>query len=968
MYNVNNLSFSILPLATIENRGTVGEAKDHRNNEGTHMPGKPTREVINNFMMAAMGGTIPLDILDPTSGCRPPANNPKILDLYTPAMEVQVNVSAHGAEPVEGARNKWTKDGSTFWHIRVPKNAMSEPHWQDYNLSWSLVQHADAVGMTGWDWQNRCSRWVAFDFDAITGHAPGVGVTDEKLAEVQTAATSIPWVQTRRSTRGGGIHIYVFFGPDGVPTDNHTVHSALARCILSKMSQEAGFNFASAIDVCGSNMWVWHRDANEQNKGFQCLKDNTEELNEADLPTNWRDHIDVVTRRRTKIKIRGIPENEDGDFDSMASSRNIIPLDDTHKEIIEQLGSGEEPCTTLWVPEYNLLQTHTKGFQSLMENNPDDYIGFFETNSQGNNLAEPNCFAFPIPDGGFKVYCFGKGHKEHDSWEQDGVGYTTCYFNVRPDLESASLSSGGVEITNGYRFQSLRKAIRAAESLGADLSDVKAWVDVRDERDIDLQTVKTNGRLKIKMTKKEDDPNATETGWVSSKGGYWEKIFKVQTESRELKQIDCPEFDNMFRSMVTPGGEHAGWAIWDDAQTGWDMHPGNNIKLILQAEKYSKSEAEQIMGTILKRRWRLVNMPFKPEFPGNRQWNYKAPQLRYPPANLEDDELPTHPAWDSILDHIGSELDDVLKHHRWGSKNNIHTGRQYLQLWIACMLREPFEPLPYLFLYGDQNSGKSIFHEAIGKLITGGICNAKTPLTTTGDHNGELANSVLAVVEEVNMGHGHTGERALNRIKEWVTAELLAIRRMRTDTYLQLNTLHFVQCANSSDHCPVMPGDTRITMLYVPALSVDQEVPKMILKKQLEKEAPHFLRTLMDLEIPDTDGRLRIPVLQTHNKEMLEALNTTPLDRFLDEVYYKRGHKVLFSKFVTKFHESMPVEERAFWTSNRITRNLPSQKHPTGKWGGNGDTYIGNLSFEKHAEEDVELVLHNRRLRPKTDS
>jgi hypothetical protein len=919
---------------------------------------KTVRSVIASFLYAATEGHLPVDPMKPEGRTQMPANNPDILALYSPDMEVQVNVSPTGAEPVDGRRNTWTKNGNTFWHIRVPKNAMSDPHWQDYTLDFSLTHHAEAVGMTGWDWANRTSRWVAFDFDAITGHAPGVGVTDEKLQRIREAATSIPWVQTRKSTRGGGIHLYVFFDDQGITTENHTVHQGLARCILSKMSQEAGFNFASAIDACGGNMWVWHRDATTKNEGFSLIREATKTISETDLPTNWRDHIEVVTRKRTKIKISGIPDSEDSDFDMMASSRNIIPLDETHKDIIDKL--NESGCTTIWVSEYNLLQTHTIGFAKLKEEHPELYVGFFETNSTGNQPGMPNCFAFPMPNGGFKVYRFGKGHREHTSWNQDGQGYTSAYFNCRPNLESASLSMGGAEVDSGYQFVTLRHAAKAAIALGADLTQVEDWMD--EGRRTTLERVKSTGRLKIKIEKRSGDVNPG-LGWVE-KRQHWEKIFKVECEPREMKNAEYPEFDNVFRAMVTPGGEQAGWAMWDQAQGDWDTGPASNVKLILQSDGFTKNEAEQVMGTVLKKRWRLVNMPFQPEFPGNRQWNYRAPQYRYVPANLDDDECPKHPHWDIILDHVFADLDEALQDNMWANRFGIKTGRQYGQLWIASMLREPFEPLPYLFLHGPQNSGKSILHEAIAKLITGGICRADKALTSAGDFNGQLANAVLAVVEETNL-NGRGGERALNRMKDWVTAEAVEIRRMRTDSYLQQNTLHFIQCSNDRDHCLIMPGDTRITMLYVAELDHDAEIPKTSLKKALENEASHFMRTLMDLEIPPPHGRLRIPVIATRDKDNLESRNMNPLLRFIHENCFDvMGAKIPYKEFFARFHAALPEDEKGHWTHRRVTSNLP-RLNPSGRAGGSGETFIANLSWDSNVASDgIELILHEGRLRP----
>lgn len=924
---------------------------------------KTVCNVINSFLNAASNGGLPEDPMNPEGKKLPAVNNPDILALYNPNMEVQVNVSPIGAEPVEGKRNTWSKDGNNFWHIRVPKNAMSEPIWHDYTLKWSLSHHAEAIGMTGWDWVNKKSRWLAFDFDAITGHAPGVGVTDEKLQAIRNAAIEIPWVHTRKSTRGLGFHMYVFFDGEGIPCANHTIHQGLARCILSKMSQEAGFNFATAIDTCGSNMWVWHKDATPQNEGYALVRENTKTVSLSDLPVNWKDHIDVVTRKRTKIKIGSLAKSDTEDFDILTSSRNIIPLDDTHREIMSRLGE-DTGCTTIWVPEYNLLQTHTAGLAQLKEEHPDIYDGFFETNSSGDRLGEPNCFAFPISNGGWKVYRFGMGHKEHDSWTQDGRGWTCTHFNCRPNLEMVSLAMGGAEVSTGFQFTSLKKAAQAAKELGADLSQVDHWME--DNRQAELQCVKGSGRLKIRVEKHTGDHNPG-LGWVE-KNKHWERIYKVECNPREMASSEYPEFDNLFRATVTAAGSHYGWAVWDVAQEEWDMHPPGNVKMMLQEMKFSKTEAEMVMGGVLKKRWRLVSMPFQPEFPGNRQWNHKAPQLRYKPAILESHESPHHPHWDKILDHIGRDLDEALQENMWADQYGIKTGRQYLQMWIAALLREPFEPLPYLFLHGPQNSGKSILHEAIGRLMTGGVCRADKPLISAGEHNGELANKVLAVIEETNLS-ARGGERALARMKDWATAEHIPIRQMRTDTYLQLNTLHFIQCSNDRHHCLVVFGDTRITMMYVPELDIDEEIPKSILKKALENEAPHFMKTLLDIEIPPVQGRLRIPVIVTRDKSYLEHLSMNALDRFVSENTFEvKGAKVLFSDFYQKFQATLSVDEQLYWNSARKVSGGLSRNQPSGKYGGKAKTFIANMAWDAATKTDgIELIAHEGRLRTRPD-
>ena len=929
----------------------------------------PVREQIRRFLTAAAVGDLPINTEYPNGPKQAPANNADILRLYSPDMEVQVNVVAGDGQPIEGRKNTWEHDGQEYWHIRCPKGAMDNPNWQDYHLRWSLIEHAEAVGMTGWDWANRRSRWVAFDFDAITGHAPGVGVTDERLQAIREAAFDIPYVQVRKSTRGGGYHLYVYFCDwqdtdtgghwlgDGIPCENHTIHQALARCILAKMSQEANFNFASAIDACGGNMWIWHLDANKANEGLSMVKDNSALLDVNDLPPNWRDHVDVVLRKRTKIKIRGVPDSEDGDFDALVSGRNMVPLDERHNQMIERL--GEANFTTIWVPEYNLLQTHTCAFARVQEEHPDQYIGFFETNSDGNNPGEPNCFCFPLPNGAWRLVRFSKGIREHETWEQNGKDWTGCYFNVRPSLETAALSMGGAEMSEGgFEFETLGRARKAILALGGEINVPETWND----RECRLRRSK-NGRLIVMIRKHKGEPKPN-FGWIE-KRDWWECVFKIDTESRDHEEYETPEFDKYIRALVTPGGEMAGWAVKKSHKENWDITPTGVVKLFLNGKRFSQTEANEIMGVVYANRWDLVNMPFQPEFPGDRQWNYKSPQLRYPPARLEDDEVPEHPFWDRVLDHVGGDLNEALPDHKWASRYGIKTGRQYLQLWIACMIRESFEPLPYLFLWGPENSGKSIFHEAISKLMTGGIAYADKALTTSSDFNGELANAVLAVVEETDVAQA--GDRARNRMKDWVTAEYLFIRRMRTDGYLQKNTLHFVQCSNNSDACLVQYGDTRTTMLYVPALLGD-EIPKSVLKRKLEKEAPHFMATLMALEIPPVEGRLRIPYVTTSSKTHMEQQNLNSLRRYIEENTYNiNGAAIKFADFYAKFQNWLPEEERGYWTNRRVTRSLP-MTYPTGQATGGGDTHIGNIAWDTKVEEKEMLVLYDRRLRFKSDA
>src|ERR1041384_5608723 len=103
------------------------------------------------------------------------------------------------------------------------------------------------------------------------------------------------------------------------------------------------------------------------------------------------------------------------------------------------------------------------------------------------------------------------------------------------------------------------------------------------------------------------------------------------------------------------------------------------------------------------------------------------------------------------------------------------------------MLRFPFEPLPYLFFHGDQNCGKSSFHEAAALLMTKGAVKANRVLKARDDFNGELENAILCYVEEETLP-----KKAYTAIKDYVTSLTLAIRKMRTNQFMTPNTTKWV--------------------------------------------------------------------------------------------------------------------------------------------------------------------------------
>ena len=483
-------------------------------------------------------------------------SNADLVARWSPAMETQVNVAQGNGEAVDGKRTTWSDGINEWWNIRLPKNANDVPEWKDYELRFPFELHAEGLAAPDWDWQARKSRWVAFDFDSLTTHANGVGITDEELEKVKLAAEALPYVETRKSTGGKGIHLYVYFDAAGVPTANHTEHAALARCILGMMSSDTGFDFASQIDCCGGVMWIWHRKMTAENGGLALTKDATKTLSVADLPANWRDHIEVVQKKRSKVRVNGVTEEDSDPFEKLVSSRKIIPLDEGHKAQIEAL--QRSGFTTLWIADHHLLQTHTAAWQQIMADKELNLIGIYKTISEGKDPGSPNCFRLPYAQRGVESVSLFPGITEAETWTQDGNGWTTCYFNRTPDLAAASKAHGGLEDPDKvgqFVFDSAGKALKAAEALGQKVvlpEDLTA-------REARLKSSK-DGRLAIEIDREKDDRARDMPGWIDKKG-KWVRLFDVQVGGDKADELGSSQFDDLFRELESASREGIGWVI-----------------------------------------------------------------------------------------------------------------------------------------------------------------------------------------------------------------------------------------------------------------------------------------------------------------------------------------------------------------------------------------------------------------------
>jgi hypothetical protein len=308
-----------------------------------------------------------------------------------------------------------------------------------------------------------------------------------------------------------------------------------------------------------------------------------------------------------------------------------------------------------------------------------------------------------------------------------------------------------------------------------------------------------------------------------------------------------------------------------------------------------------------------------------------------------------------IRRHVGASLDSEIKLDEWCITNGVKDGHDYLLLWCAFLFREPLKKLPYLFLHGPQNSGKSSFHEALSLLFERkrGYVEANQALTSEGGFNGELINAVLAVIEEVDLGK--EGSKAYNRAKNWITAPEISIHAKFCDPYLMPNTCHFIQVANDRSYCFIVRGDTRITVSYVPPIEV--EIEKDELFARIEKEAPDFLGHLFAMDLPQSGRRLALPVITTQDKIDAGTENQTPFEQFLEtQIYRVPGKMIRISELFTRFKNWLDPMDAESITKQKMTSQLPpdiikGRDRTSAQW------VVANVSFTP-GEPGKKLVRH----------
>jgi hypothetical protein len=799
------------------------------------------------------------------------ADSPFLIPVWTPELETQI-MCVRGTSPGDRP-GEWVEDGEKWSNIRWPHKAGSDPNFSDFGLTFDPYKRIEKIGSTWWNWQTRESVAVGIDIDVTDGHADTTTtVTGERLNHYISILSTLDYVTLVRSTGGKGLHIYCFLG-DRPAANNHHEHADNARRVLAKIDSDLAEAISKHVDCVGSVLWLWSSSSPADHPGFSVIKQATRNLDAGEF------------------KDFSVPVRERSGFAKVEWDSSKVTA--AHNDLLQDLASSG--YYFLWKQEVGICHTHTKAIERVFRERKakgTPLRGSFETSSRGSDPMTPNCFITPLDDGAFRVTRFGHSHHE-PSWEfVNGSNYTIINEPVCP-LSLIRENSAGKK--RGNYLLTADGVAEVAQRLGEPLASVPTKAEVLIGRD-----------NSVKLVTKEQVP-----GWTVTTDGS-EHTFNVENDHTLATRQILRKADAICRSVVTPSRDPIGWFLRTDK--GW-VPQKSYEGVAASIQSIFGEDAVMVKRLMSEHPWTLVFQPFAGEYPGDRNWNLYAPQLAVEPNVSGGD----HPTVDNILTHIGQSLNKHIPQSPWCNENGIANGKEYLTAWIASVIQYPFEPLAYLFLTGPQESGKSILHEFITMCFAGGVANGGSAIESSSGYNAELASAVIVAIEEQDLSGRDS--KAYQRIKHWVTATEIPIHKKYQTPYMQPNAMHFVQTANCPSHLPLEDGDSRVVILDVPALA--KPIPKMILKEQLRREIPSFLRTLLNTHLGPPVNRLRVPVVTTDIREDLLERAANPVISSVRQLTIKcSGSIVKLSEVYPLYRAKVEADGGKIMNIRDFTREL----------------------------------------------
>lgn len=159
--------------------------------------------------------------------------------------------------------------------------------------------------------------------------------------------------------------------------------------------------------------------------------------------------------------------------------------------------------------------------------------------------------------------------------------------------------------------------------------------------------------------------------------------------------------------------------------------------------------------------------------------------------------------------------------------------------YLTYVVQNPGKKLNFaIILRGVEGDGKTFFHGLMRLVLGPNNCSTISGTYLEEKYTAWAEGSQLCFIEEIKM-HGISGHETMNKFKEYVTNDMVTIRKMHRSPYSAPNVTSYILLTNYRDALPLSAEDTR----YYPIFS------RWDTQAQLEAwkaENPRFFHDLFD--------------------------------------------------------------------------------------------------------------------------
>lgn len=219
------------------------------------------------------------------------------------------------------------------------------------------------------------------------------------------------------------------------------------------------------------------------------------------------------------------------------------------------------------------------------------------------------------------------------------------------------------------------------------------------------------------------------------------------------------------------------------------------------------STPENSASHIAVHRFQIPTVANKMYLPNEEEF-FEANRLMYV-NSYSDATIPETPETLSARDRkMCSRIEKHLEHLFESNRD-----RKLFLSWLAYIVQTGKKVNWSPVVQGVEGDGKSFFGRLMAVVLGGENVNIINGDALAEQYTSWAEGSQFLMVEEVRL-HGADRFAVINKIKPYITNDMVTVRRMRTDTYKVINTVNYFLTTNFKDGVPADANSTRYFPMF----------------------------------------------------------------------------------------------------------------------------------------------------------